>query len=122
MSKKKILIVDDEPQNLHVLMEIIKEDYAVVAATNGEKALELAAKDPAPNLIFLDILMPGMDGFEVLAKLKSNDATKDIPVIFVSAEDKAHAMPEEAKKNSAGYLTKPVDPQAILDAIKTNAT
>ncbi|MCP4133620.1 MAG: response regulator [bacterium] len=119
MSKKKILIVDDEPQNLHVLMEIIKKDYAVAAATNGEKALELAAKDPVPNLIFLDISMPGMDGFEVLAKLKSNDVTKDIPVIFVSAEEKLDAMPEEAKKNSAGYLTKPVDPEAILDAIRS---
>ena len=84
-AKPRILIVDDVNENLHVLMNILREDYAILAATNGEKALELAARQPSPDLILLDIKMPGMDGYEVVRRLKANPATAGIPVIFVTA-------------------------------------
>ncbi len=70
--KSKILIVDDTPENIQVLMETLKDQYAIVAAINGEKALKLALSDPPPDLILLDIMTPGMDGFEVCSRLKAD--------------------------------------------------
>jgi CheY-like chemotaxis protein len=85
--KPKVLIVDDTPENIQVLMGTLKDQYAIVAAINGEKALKMALADPQPDLILLDIMMPGMDGFEVCRRLKADVATQDIPVIFLSALD-----------------------------------
>lgn len=84
-SKPRILIVDDVNENLHALLSILRDDYAVMAATTGEKALELATRLPGPELVLLDIKMPGMDGYEVLRRLKADPSTADIPVIFVTA-------------------------------------
>ena len=80
--RPRIQIVDDVHENLHALMNILRDDYAITAATSGEKALELAQREPRPNLILLDIKMPGMDGYSVLSELKINPATADIPVIL----------------------------------------
>ena len=76
-----ILVVDDIPENIQVLQEVLKSSYKVKAATSGEKALELIEKDP-PDLILLDVMMPGMSGHEVCEILKSQAKTKDIPIIF----------------------------------------
>ncbi len=83
----KFSIVDDTPENIQVLMETLKDQYAIVAAINGEKALKMAVAEPRPDLILLDIMMPGMDGFEVCSRLKADPETRDIPVIFLSALD-----------------------------------
>jgi putative two-component system response regulator len=83
--KARVLIVDDIPENIQLLMENLKGEYALVAAINGQKALQIAASDPVPDLILLDIQMPGLDGYQVIEKLKSDVKTKDIPVIFVTA-------------------------------------
>src|SRR5687767_1159451 len=83
--RSRILIVDDAQANLHQLMHALGPGYAVTAATSGEKALELAHREPQPDLILLDIKMPGMDGYSVLSRLKSDPATAQIPVIFVTA-------------------------------------
>jgi diguanylate cyclase (GGDEF)-like protein/PAS domain S-box-containing protein len=108
--KPKILIVDDVTENLHAMMNILRDDYAIVVATNGEKALQLAAFSPPPELILLDIQMPGMDGYEVQRRLKADPATAAIPVIFVSAlTDETH----EALGLDLGavdYITKPANP------------
>ncbi|MBI5248636.1 MAG: response regulator [Desulfomonile tiedjei] len=85
--KYKVLIVDDTPENIQVLMGTLKDQYAIVAAINGEKALKMAAAEPRPDLILLDIMMPGMDGFEVCRRLKADPKTRDVPVIFLSALD-----------------------------------
>jgi len=85
--KPKVLIVDDTPENIQVLMGTLKDQYAIVAAINGKKALKMALADPQPEVILLDIMMPGMDGFEVCRRLKADAATRDIPVIFLSALD-----------------------------------
>jgi CheY-like chemotaxis protein len=73
--RPRILIVDDVNENLHALMNILRDDYVISAATCGEKALEIAQRQPQPELILLDIKMPGMDGYSVLAKLKAEPAT-----------------------------------------------
>ena len=72
VKKSKVLIVDDTPENIQVLMGTLKDRYAIVAAINGEKALKLALAKPQPDLILLDIMMPGMDGFEVCRRLKAD--------------------------------------------------
>ncbi len=112
--RQKVLIVDDTPENIQVLMETLKKDYAIVAATNGYKALQMAVKDPLPDLILLDIMMPGIDGYEVCAQLKDDDKTRNIPVIFVTALSDAG---DEAKGLSLGavdYITKPFNPSLVL--------
>ncbi len=117
--RPRILIVDDAHENLHALMNILRTDYAIVAATNGEKAIELARRSPQPDLILLDIKMPGMDGYEVLSHLKSHSATADIPVMFVTAlaitADEARGL----KLGVADYITKPVNPELLRTRIGT---
>ena len=111
--RPRILIVDDVNENLHALMNILRDDYIISAATSGEKALEIAQRQPQPELILLDIKMPGMDGYSVLAKLKAEPATADIPVIFVTAL--AETIDEEIglKLGVADYITKPVNAELL---------
>lgn len=81
-----ILIVDDTPTNITVVSGVLKEEYRTKVATNGEKALALAAGPEKPDLILLDVTMPGMDGYEVCRRLKANPKTSEIPVIFLTAK------------------------------------
>lgn len=83
-SKNRLLIVDDEPTNIHILSNILSEEYEIRAANNGERAIE-AALSQAPDLILLDMIMPDLDGLEVCRRLKESESTKDIPVIFVTS-------------------------------------
>ncbi|MCP4994634.1 MAG: response regulator, partial [Gammaproteobacteria bacterium] len=87
--KISVLIVDDQPENIHVLDNIIPKHYVTQIATNGVKALEIASGKNPPDLILLDIIMPEMDGYEVCRRLKAEDRTRDIPVIFVTVKDSA---------------------------------
>lgn len=80
-----ILIVDDSPQSLTVLGELLQPHYRVRAANSGERALRLARTEPRPDLVLLDIMMPGMDGHEVIKRLRQDELTRDIPVIFITA-------------------------------------
>lgn len=112
-SRPRILIVDDVHENLHALMNILRDDYAIAAATHGEKALELAQRQPQPDLILLDIKMPGMDGHSVLTHLKANPATAGIPVIFVTALAEAADEARGLKLGVADYITKPVNPELL---------
>jgi diguanylate cyclase (GGDEF)-like protein/PAS domain S-box-containing protein len=109
-AKPKILIVDDVAENLHTMMNILRDDYAIVAATNGEKALQLAACSPPPELILLDIQMPGMDGYEVLRRLKAYPAMAAIPVIFVSALTDETNEAQGLDLGAVDYITKPANP------------
>ena len=87
MRDQTILIVDDSPGNLMVLGEVLSPVYRVQAANSGARALELAAGDPKPDLILLDVMMPGLDGYATLERLRADPATREIPVIFVTAMD-----------------------------------
>ncbi len=111
--RPRILIVDDVHENLHALMNILRDHYAISAATNGEKALELARRPPQPDLILLDIKMPGMDGYSVLSALKIDPATAEIPVIFVTALAEAADEARGFALGVADYITKPVNPDLI---------
>ncbi|MDH5484862.1 MAG: response regulator [Gammaproteobacteria bacterium] len=115
----RILIVDDVPENLHALMNILGKDYAITAATSGERALELAAQMPHPDLVLLDIKMPGMDGYSVIAHLKSNPVTTDIPVIFVTALADSIDEAQGLKLGAVDYITKPVNPDLLRKRVRT---
>lgn len=83
--KATILVVDDAPENLALISSLLKDYYKVKIAKGGEKALKIAASDSPPNLILLDIMMPGVDGYEVCRRLKRDPKTMNIPVIFLTA-------------------------------------
>lgn len=117
--RTRILIVDDVNENLHALMHILRDSYAIVAANSGEKAIELAQRVPQPDLILLDIKMPGMDGYSVLASLKANPQTADIPVIFVTALAEAADEARGLTLGVADYITKPVNPDLLHRRIHT---
>lgn len=117
--KPRILIVDDVHENLHALMSILGGEYAIVAATSGERALRIAQRKPTPDLILLDIRMPGMDGYSVLAHLKFEPQTADIPVIFVTALAAAGDEARGLKLGVADYITKPVSPDLLRLRVRT---
>ena len=106
--KFKILIVDDVPGNIKTLADILRDDYKILMATSGEKALEaIYSQDVA--LVLLDVEMPEMNGYEVCKKLKSDKATADIPVIFVTANTDKKKMVKGIVAGAIYYLTKPVN-------------
>jgi putative two-component system response regulator len=118
-ARPKLLLVDDEPSNLQVLRHTLQEDYRLVFAKDGEKALELAVAE-APQLILLDVMMPVMTGYEICQKLKCDKRTAQIPVIFVTALSDAE---DETKGFAAGavdYLTKPVSPSVVKARVRTH--
>jgi diguanylate cyclase (GGDEF)-like protein/PAS domain S-box-containing protein len=117
--RSHILLVDDVHENLHVLMNLLSGQYAIAAATSGEKALELARRQPQPDLILLDIKMPQMDGYAVLAHLKSDPATAHIPVIFVTTMAEAIDESRGLKLGVADYITKPINPDLLRLRVST---
>ena len=108
MTRKTILIVDDVPDNITLMNGLLKETYRTKIANNGERALKLAVTDPVPDLILLDVMMPGIDGYEVCRRLKAEPATAKIPVIFLTAM----AQEEDERKGfdagGSDYIGKPI--------------
>ncbi len=115
-----ILVVDDTPSNISILTEILRGDYRVLAAINGEKALEIARADPPPDLILLDVMMPGMSGHEVCQRLKAESSTRKIPVIFVTAMNQVEDEAQGFILGAVDYITKPVSPPIVKARVKTH--
>jgi two-component system, sensor histidine kinase and response regulator len=111
--KPTILVVDDTPDNLTLLSGLFKEDYRVRIAHNGDKALSIAQSDTPPDLILLDIMMPGMDGFEVAQQLRAHPTSEHIPVIFVTAMTGEDARLKGMELGAVDFVTKPIDPDAL---------
>ncbi len=122
LERQTILVVDDTPDNIALLGALLKDRYKVRAANNGERALVIAAGQPQPDLILLDIMMPGMDGYEVCERLKIDPRTTDIPVIFLTA--KAQVDDEELglRLGAVDYITKPISPPIVLARVETHLT
>ena len=114
-----ILVVDDTPENVLVLKGILADLYRIKVATNGIKALEIA-ESARPDIILLDIMMPGMDGYEVCRLLKQNDATRDIPVIFITALNESVNEEMGFDAGCVDYITKPISPSITLARVKTH--
>ena len=118
--KPKVLIVDDTPENIQVLMEMLKDQYTIVAAINGEKALKMAVAEPMPDLILLDIMMPGMDGYEVCRKLKADEQVQHIPIIFVTAKTEVEDETLGFELGAMDYITKPFSIPVVKARVKAH--
>ena len=118
--KPTVLIVDDTPANLDLLVEVLKHDYRTKVAINGEKALELACLDPPPDLILLDIMMPGLNGYEVCQRLKGNAKTRHVPIIFVTTLGEEEDETKGLELGGVDYVTKPLSPAIVKARIKTH--
>lgn len=118
IDKSTILVVDDTPENLLLISDLLRKHYKVKVANNGDRALSIAQAEPRPDLILLDLMMPVMDGYEVCRLLKSNPATSSIPVVFLTA-----SLDNDQKGleiGAVGYLTKPVKSALLMESIKTH--
>jgi len=119
--KAKLLVVDDQPINIQVMYQAFGGEYQVFMATSGEQALTICTNNP-PDLILLDIVMPGMDGFEVCTRLKSDEATRHIPVIFVTAHTDAAQETHGLSLGAVDFIAKPVNPTVVRARVKTQLT
>lgn len=117
--KPVVLAVDDTPENLDVVKGILANDYTVKAAINGQMALKIVEKAP-PDIILLDIMMPGLSGYDVCEQLKANPETRDIPVIFLTAMEQTTDEAKGFELGAADYITKPVNPPILEARVKTH--
>jgi len=120
LSKQTILVVDDTPENIDILGGILGRDYKIKFAINGEKALKIARAKNPPDLILLDIMMPGIDGYEVCRQLKQHDGTNKIPVIFVTAMNEVKDEEKGFKIGGVDYITKPISAPIVRERVKTH--
>jgi two-component system cell cycle response regulator len=118
LSKQTVLVVDDQPLNVDILHDILRADYRVKVALNGEQALNLAISGAPPDLILLDIMMPGMDGYEVCRRLKINPLTRAIPLIFVTAMSDVIDESKGFDLGAVDYITKPVNPALVQARVR----
>ncbi len=117
--RSTILVVDDDPNNLSVFGSLLSGEYRILVASNGEIGLDLAASQ-RPDLVLLDVMMPGLGGYAVCAKLKTEDETKDIPVIFVTSMSDTQHESEGFLVGGVDYVIKPVNPIILRARIKTH--
>ncbi len=110
-----ILTVDDSPENLVILSELLQPIYQVLAATSGERALRIASTTPVPDLILLDVMMQGMNGYQVFEQLRANTLTRHIPVIFITAMNDAESELRGLELGAVDYITKPI----VLARVRT---
>lgn len=119
MNNQTILIVDDEPANLMILSHLLRPEFQVRAVTSGQGALRAAITEPIPDLVLLDIMMPEMDGYSVLAALREHPLSRDIPVIFLTALDGACDEERGLQLGAADYVTKPIKPVVLQARVHT---
>lgn len=115
-----ILIVDDAPENLTVLSGLLQPYYQVRAANSGLRALRVAASEPRPDLILLDVMMPDMNGYEVIKQLQADSRTADIPTIFVTALESTIDEEHGLTLGAVDYITKPIKPAILMARVKTH--
>ncbi len=120
LKKQKILIVDDTPGNISLLGQALQNRYNIVVATNGLDALRVVQELPCPDLILLDIMMPGLDGFEVCEHLKKSAVTRKIPVIFVTAMGENENEARGFEVGGVDYITKPISPVIVRARVQTH--
>ncbi len=117
--KPTILVVDDTPDNLTLMTALLKDDYRVKVAHNGERALRLVQGSDPPALVLLDIMMPGMDGYEVCRRLKADPLTESIPIIFLTARSEAEDETRGLSMGAVDYIVKPISPPVVMARIRT---
>ncbi len=119
-NKPVVLIVDDAPENIQAMAQCLKEDYQLKVATDGKRCLELVKQDPIPDLILLDVIMPEMNGYDVIQALKSEANLADIPVIFVTGKTEASDEEKGLALGAVDYISKPFRPSIVKARVKTH--
>ena len=122
LDKPTVLVIDDAPDNLMLMQSVLKKHYKIKGATNGEKGLRIATGESPPDLILLDIMMPGIDGYEVCRRLKADLVTRDIPVIFLTAKSEERDEEKGFALGAVDYITKPASPSIVLARVRTHLT
>lgn len=120
LERERVLIADDVPVNIKILTNVLGEKYEVQAVESGEAALDIAQSENPPDIVLLDIRMPGMDGYEVCKRLKNEASTRDIPVIFLTALDGKEEEVEGLRLGAVDYITKPFCPPVVLARVRTH--
>ena len=120
INRSVILVVDDTPENLQLMSTLLRDHYKVQVAGSGEKALKLMAGGVLPDLVLLDILMPGMDGYEVCRRMRADDRMQHVPVIFVTAKSDSEDEEQGLNLGAVDYITKPISPAITLARIRTH--
>ena len=113
MEKRSILIVDDSAANIKVLSSILRQEYRILVAKDGAETLEFLATTGRPDLVLLDIVMPGIDGYEVCRRLKEDNKTADVPVVFITAKTDEAEREKGLGLGAAAYVTKPFDVETV---------
>jgi putative two-component system response regulator len=121
-AKPIILVVDDTPENLQLMNGLLRDRYRVRLATDGQRGLELAQQVPQPDLVLLDIMMPGIDGYETCRRLKADPATREIPVIFLTAMNQDSDQEEGFRCGCVDFITKPISPSVTLARVATHVS
>jgi len=116
--RRTVLVVDDTPENLSVMSGLLRDTYKVKIAPSGERALAIAMAHEKPDLILLDVMMPGLDGYEVLRRLKAEPATRDLPVIFLTSMSEAEDEKGGLDLGAVDYITKPANPAIVLARVR----
>ncbi len=119
--RPKLLIVDDQPLNVQTLYQVFHDHCEVIVATSGARALELA-EEQQPDLVLLDVVMPEMDGFEVCRRLKADGSTKEIPILFVTAQDNPEDETRGLELGAVDFITKPINPAVVKARVRTQLT
>lgn len=120
LEKPTVLVVDDTPDNLTLMSGLLKDQYKVKIANNGERALKVVQTGTLPDIILLDIMMPVMDGYETCRHLKANTETRDIPVIFLTAKAEVEDEMKGFELGAVDYITKPISPPIVMTRLKTH--
>ncbi|HSD16664.1 MAG TPA: two-component system response regulator [Thermomonas sp.] len=119
-SRPNILVVDDTPENLSLMSELLRDEYKVKLAPSGPRGLQIARSDPKPDLILLDIMMPDVDGYQVMQQLQADTATRDIPVIFLTAMTGIDDERKGLDLGAVDYITKPISPSITLARVRNH--
>jgi len=120
VEQSSILVVDDTIDTLKIIGELLKKEFAIKVATNGETALKIAQSNTPPDLILLDVMLPDINGYEVCKILKKNPVTADIPVIFLTAKNEIEDEARGLGVGAADYIVKPVYPAILTARVKTH--
>jgi two-component system sensor histidine kinase/response regulator len=121
-SRPALLLVDDTPANITILVDLLKHDYELKVATRGAQALQICEKNPQLDLILLDVMMPEMDGYEVCQKLRANPVTRSIPIIFLTAKTEVDDVVRGFEIGASDYVSKPFRPAELLARVRTHLT
>ena len=119
IAKPTILVVDDAPDNLSLISELLRDRYKLKVANNGEKALKIAHAESKPDLILLDVMMPGLSGFEVCQRLKGDPTTRHIPIILLTAMSGSDEEKKGLELGASDYITKPISPPILMARVRT---